>query len=96
MGLFTVRKPRGFNHHYIYYNPRKEKLQKIEERAKRELGLLPAKEFQPENIKGKFVGATQHLRRKKEREKEGHKKLSNGVLVMIIIALLLIARYFLM
>ena len=41
MGLFTTRKPRGFHHNYIYYDPRKEKLQKIEENAKREMGVLP-------------------------------------------------------
>ena len=58
MSLFRVNKPRGFQHNYIYYDPRKEKLQKIEENAKRELGLLPEKEFDPEDIRGKFVGAT--------------------------------------
>ena len=50
MGMFSVRKPRGFQHNYIYYDPRKEKLEKIEENAKRELGLLPEKEFSPEDI----------------------------------------------
>ena len=90
MGLFTVRKPRGFHHNYIYYDPRKEKLAKIEENAKRELGLLPPKEFTPEDIRGKFVGATTHLCRRKESKR---KHLSNGVLVLIIIGLLLLARY---
>lgn len=40
MSLFRVNQPRGFHHNYIYYDPRKEKIQKIEENAKRELGLL--------------------------------------------------------
>ena len=26
MGMFTMRKPRGFNHSYIYVDERKEKL----------------------------------------------------------------------
>lgn len=90
MGMFTVRKPRGFQHNYIYYDPRKEKLAKIEENAKRELGLLPPKEFSPEDIRGKFVGATKHLRKRKESKR---KPLSSGILVMIIIALLLLAKY---
>ena len=34
MGMFTMRKPRGFRHEYIYVDERKEKLQKIEETAK--------------------------------------------------------------
>ena len=46
MGMFnSMRKPRGFNHQYIYVDERKEKLAKMEENAKRDLGMLPEKEF---------------------------------------------------
>lgn len=90
MGLFNVRKPRGFQHNYIYYDPRKEKLQKIEENAKRELGMLPPKEFTPEDIRGKFVGATKHLKKRKE---SGRKPVSAGILILIIIALLFVMKY---
>lgn len=90
MGLFRVNKPRGFQHNYIYYDPRKEKLQKIEENAKRELGMLPEKNFDPEDIRGKFVGATKHLKRRKE---SSHKPLSSGILIIIIIVLVLLAKY---
>ena len=88
--MFTVNKPRGFQHNYIYYDPRKEKLKEIDERAKRELGLLPPKEFSPEDIRGKFVQATKHLKRRKE---SGRKPLSYGVLIVAIILLLLLMRY---
>ena len=45
MGMFnSMRKPRGFNHQYIYVDERKEKLAKMEENAKRDLGMLPEKE----------------------------------------------------
>jgi len=90
MGMFSVNKPRGFHHNYIYYDPRKEKLQQIEEKAKRELGLLPPKEFQPEDIRGKFVEATTHLRRRKE---SGRKPLSYGVLIFAIVFLLLVMHW---
>lgn len=90
MSLFRVNKPRGFQHNYIYYDPRKEKLQKIEENAKRELGLLPEKEFDPEDIRGKFVGATSHLKRRKESRR---KPISSGILIMIIILLILVMKY---
>lgn len=90
MGLFNVRKPRGFQHNYIYYDPRKEKLQKIEENAKRELGMLPPKEFTPEDIRGKFVGATKHLKKRKE---SGRKPVSAGILILIIISLLFVMKY---
>ncbi len=90
MNFFKMNKPRGYQHKYIYYDERKEKLAKIEENAKRELGLLPPKEFSPEDIRGKFVGATKHLKRRKE---SGRKPLSYGVLIMIIVFLLLLMRY---
>jgi len=90
MGMFTVGKPRGFHHNYIYYDPRKEKLQKIEENAKRELGIIPPKKFEPEDIRGKFVGATTHLKRRKE---SGKKPLSSGIIILIIVALFLLMRY---
>lgn len=45
MGMFKMEKPRRFNHQYIYVDERKEKLQKLEEKAKRDLGMLPPKEF---------------------------------------------------
>ena len=90
MGMFTTRNPRGFHHNYIYYDPRKEKLKEIDERAKRELGILPPKEFSPEDIRGKFVQATKHLKRRKE---SGKKPVSYGVLIVAIVLLLLLMHY---
>jgi len=86
MGLFyTPRKPRGFHHTYIYVDERKEKLQKIEEKAKRELGMLPPKEFSPEDIRGTFIEGTTHLKRRKESKR---KPLHTGVLLMLIAVLI--------
>ena len=82
--MFSVRKPRGFHHNWIYVDERKEKLAKIEENAKRDLGMLPPKEFDPEDIRGKFVEGTTHLKRRKE----GGTKASNGMLLFLIIVLL--------
>lgn len=58
-----ARKPRAFNHQYIYVDTRKEKLDKMEESAKRELGILPEKEFDPNEIRGKFSENTVHLKK---------------------------------
>ena len=66
MGMFNVREPRRFEHKYIYVDERKEKLAKIEEKAKRELGMLSEDSYNPENIRGKFVESTTHLKRRKE------------------------------
>lgn len=85
MGMFTMRKPRGFHHSYIYVDERKEKLDKMREDAKRELGMLPPKEFSPEDIRGKFVEGTTHLKRRKA---SGRKPMHIGVFLAIIAVLL--------
>ena len=84
-----MRKPRGFHHSYIYVDERKEKLAKMEENAKRDLGMLPEKKFSPEDIRGKFVEGTTHLKRRKE---SGRKPIHLGI-VLIIIGLLLYVWY---
>ena len=90
MGMFNVRKPRGFNHQYIYVDERKEKLTKMEEDAKRDLGMLPEKEFSPEDIRGKFIEGTTHLKRRKE---SARKPAHLGVILAIIALLIFLWHY---
>lgn len=85
--MFTVREPRRFEHKYIYYDERKEKLAKIEQNAKRELGMLPEEEFDPERIRGKFLEGTTHLKRRKE---NGGPRVSFPVAIMLIVILIVI------
>ena len=89
MGFFNQRKPRRFNHQYIYVDERRERLQAIEERAKRELGMTPEPEkTTEERIRGRFVEQTTHLKRQQEKENPTSSKW------LIIIAVLLIALLF--
>lgn len=92
MGLFTQRKPRGFHHQYIYVDERKERLREMEERAKRELGMLDPKESTTEDrIRGKIVEQTKHLKRRQEKENPVPTKriiLIVALLVMILMVLL--------
>lgn len=83
-----MRKPRGFNHQYIYVDERKEKLQKREEEIKREMGLIPKKEFSPDDIRGKIFEQTKHLKRHKSK-----KPMSFVFIIVAIIALLLLWNY---
>lgn len=91
-GLFKSGggKPRGFNHQYIYVNERKEKLQKMEEDAKRDLGMAPPKEFNPEDIRGKFVEGTTHLKRRKE---SGRKPVHLGIFIILLLGLMYLWYY---
>ncbi len=90
MGLWSMRKPRAYHHEYIYVDERREKLQKIEENAKRELGMIPPKEFSPEDIRGKFIEGTTHLKRRKM---SGRKPLTLGTILILLIALLYLWHY---
>lgn len=85
MGMFAMRKPRSFNHSYIYVDERKEKLAKMEENAKRDLGMLPEKEFSPEDIRGKFIEGTTHLKRRKE---SGRKPMHLGIILVVMAVLI--------
>ncbi|MBQ6695013.1 MAG: hypothetical protein IJN24_09115 [Bacteroidaceae bacterium] len=85
MGYFSMREPRKFNHKYIYVDERKEKLNKIVNNAKRELGMLPPQETSyRERLKGAFVNETKHLKRRKE---EGERFSTKTLVVAILIAL---------
>lgn len=46
--------------------------------------MLPEKEFKPEDIKGKFVEGTKHLKRRKE---GGRRPLHFGIIIVVIIIL---------
>jgi hypothetical protein len=89
MGFFKQRKPRGFSHQYIYIDERRERLKAMEERIKREMGMVPeAEKTTEERIRGKFVEQTSHLRRQQEKGNPSSSKW------LIIIAALLIALLF--
>ncbi|MGL5981430.1 MAG: hypothetical protein ACRCZY_11270 [Phocaeicola sp.] len=91
MGMFPSNKPRPFQHQYIYVNERKEKLNKIEENAKVALGMSePSTEFNPENIRGKFVEGTKHLKRRKE---SGKRPLTYGVMLIALGVLIYVLHY---
>lgn len=87
MGIFTQRKPRGFQHQYIYVDERRERLKEMEERAKRELGMLSEKvPTTEERIRGKIAEQSAHLKRKQEKENP----LSNKRLILILALLAMI------
>ncbi len=92
MGIFNQRKPRGFQHQYIYVDERRERLQEIEERAKRELGMSPQREATAEErIRGKIAEQSTHLKRKMENDTPISSKrliLILSLLIMILYVLL--------
>lgn len=90
MGFFKQRKPRGFNHQYIYVDKRKERLRAMEERIKREMGIIPEEEKTvEERIRGKFVEQTSHLKRQQVRSNSTSSRLL--FIILVLLAALLFA-----
>lgn len=90
MGFFKQRKPRGFNHQYIYVDERKERLRAMEERIKREMGIIPEEEKTvEERIRGKFVEQTSHLKRQQVRSNSTSSRLL--FIILVLLAALLFA-----
>lgn len=83
MGYFKQSEPRRFNHKYIFVDERKEKLDKIVENAKRDLGMLPpSEESYRDRLKGAFTENGSHLARRKE---NGQRLSSRAILVALFI-----------
>lgn len=88
MGYFKQRQPRRFSHKYIFVDERKEKLDKIVENAKRDLGMLPPKEeTYRDRLKGAFVGENSHLARRKENGPKMSTRFIVGALLVCIFVL---------
>lgn len=93
MSIFKTREPRRFEHQYIYVDERKERLKEIEDRAKRDLGMLPEKESTAEErIRGKMVEQTSHLKRRKENDAPITSKRLILILALLIVVLLALFR----
>lgn len=78
---FGLRKPRGYHHTYIYVDERRERLERLKEKARKDQGLSSERHVHPEDVRGKFVEATTHLRRRKEL---GKKPVHIAVLLFFI------------
>lgn len=88
MGFFKMREPRRFDHKYIFVDERKEKLDKIVERAKRDLGMLPSDETSyRERMKGAFANDGSHLSRCKENGQRISSRVAVGALFVCALIL---------
>jgi hypothetical protein len=88
MSMFKQRKPRPFSHKYIYVDERADRLREIEERAKRELGMLPPKGYDPDSVRGAF-SANSRLRH----SRGGQGFTGSLVLIAAIVLLVLMLAY---
>lgn len=90
MGLFHIRKPRRFNLSPIYVDERKEKLQRIEQKAKRDLGMYSEKETSSEQMQVAFTEKSEHLQRYSENQRKGVWIANPKVLLFLLFILIIV------
>lgn len=93
--IFTVNKPKKFEHTRRFGNERKEYLEARVRKVKREMGLLPDEELKAEEvIRGTFIQGTTHLRRRKERDADDPDAGKKNRYVKLGVALILLCVVF--
>lgn len=90
MALFGNRKPRPFEHKYIYVDERKERLDDMEKRVKTEMGIGPKNPYDSEKIRGKIFEQTKFVRKRHSGISKGW---SYGLIVLLIIGLLVLWHF---
>jgi hypothetical protein len=92
MGMFSfynVRKPRRYDHKPIYYDPRKETLEKRIHKVKMELGVEETDyEQYKEAIRGSFIEGTSHLKKSRNKGDDIRNRLYKNMRLILILALL--------
>ena len=96
MSFYKLRRPRQFDHKPIYFDPRKEALQKRIHKVKMEMGVEEHDyEQYKEAIKGSFVQRTTHLRKSKDKGDDIRDRVyKNMRLILILVILGFIYWYF--
>jgi hypothetical protein len=99
MGIFNfynLPKPRQYDHKPIYYDPRKEALEKRIHKIKMELGEEETDyEQSKRSIKGSFIQGTTHLKKSRRRGDDIRSRIyKNMRLILILVILGVIFWYF--
>ncbi len=93
MFWFHQFQPRRFRHEYIYVNERKERLRRLEEKARAELGKSSQPVSDREEIHRAFTGRMSHLRRRGRGGWKGIPLSTIALSVALIILFLLLLFY---
>ena len=98
MGIFyfyNVRKPRQYEHKPIYFDPRKEALERRIHKAKVELGVAePDYEQMKEDIRGSFIEGTTHLKKSKNKGDDIRNRVYKNMRLLLILSILCVLFWY--
>lgn len=94
MSFFRQPKPRRFHHEPIYYDEHRDRVSKIEQQAKKELGLT-GKDEKPvtDDIRGAFSEGVHRRRQRARRGLLSSFSANTGTILVIILVLILVWIY---
>lgn len=90
--IFNIKGPRKFNHQPIYYDQRKEELEKRVKKVEKEMGLSDDKEEYVPDIKGKIIGQTHHVKKRIDDPSKSGKR-RNMIMGIALVVLLILFYY---
>ena len=96
--FYSMRKPRQYEHKPIYFDPRKEALQKRIHKVKMEMGVEETDyEQYKEAIKGSFIEGTSHLKKSKDKGDDIRNRIYKNMrlIVLLVIGALFFWYFFL-
>ena len=87
--FYNMRKPRQYEHKPIYYDPRKENLEKRIHKVKVEMGIEEEDpEKYKETIKGSFIEGTSHLKKSKNRGDDIRERVNKNMRLLLAVVIL--------
>lgn len=94
MMLFNSRKPRHFQHTPIYIDERRDRLDAIEQRCRKELGMdVKVKDTDGHQFQKAFSDAVHH---RQSKHRVTYNLSSSHVLMVVILVLLISVLYYLL
>ena len=93
--FYNMRKPRQYEHKPIYFDPRKEALEKRIHKVKMEMGVEETDyEQYKEAIKGSFVEGTSHLKKSRDKGDDVRNRIYKNMRLIVLLVIAALAYWY--
>ena len=93
--FYNVRKPRQYEHKPIYFDPRKEALEKRIHKVKVEMGVEEDDyEQHKEAIRGSFIEGTSHLKKSREKGDDIRNRIYKNMRLILLLVIAALAYWY--
>ena len=93
--FYNMRKPRQYEHKPIYFDPRKEALEKRIHKVRVEMGVEEADyEQYKEAVRGSFIEGTSHLKKSRDKGDSVRNRVYKNMRLILVLVLAAIAYWY--